>query len=123
MIWQRRLALLKLWLHLHAAPVALGIGALVAVALCLLVYLPAGKMTSHAGTINSVEFHDDEQGRGPRYIVKLDQGKLVRMTGRRGDGCRKGDRVTVVHLGGIRGYTGGVKGCRRPMLPEQGRPG
>lgn len=122
MTWLRRLTLTRLWLHLHATPVALGIGALVAAGLCLLVYLPAGKMTSYAGTIDGLEVLDDELGRTPRFLVKLDQGKLVRVSGRRDDGCRKGDRITVVHLGGIRGYISGANGCRRPAHPAPQAP-
>ena len=124
MTWERRIALTKLWLHLHALQVGLAIVAVVFAAFCVLVYLPAGKVTAYAGTIDALEFHDDEQlGRSPRFLVKLDQGKLVRVSGHRGDGCRKGDRITVVHLGGFRGYIGGATGCRRPALPEQNRPG
>jgi sulfur carrier protein ThiS len=123
MTWERRLSLTRLWLRLHALQVGLAIVALLLGAFFLLVYLPAGKPTSYEGTIDELGLHDDQQlGRQLRLWVRLDKGQRVKVSVHRDAACRKGDRITVVHLGGFRGYISGATGCRRPALPERSSP-
>ncbi|RYF95150.1 MAG: hypothetical protein EON95_02620 [Caulobacteraceae bacterium] len=121
MTWDRRLVLLRLWLHLNGLLVGLVLGGLLTAAICVVVYLPFQKPTVHEGVVEGFGFIDSEDmGRLPTLWVKLNGGRSVSVTIRRGVICRKGDRITLVHVG--LSYRSGVTGCRRPTLSEQTGP-
>lgn len=124
MTWAQRLALGRLWLQLHAAVVGLGLAALLTVGLCLLIFAPFQAPVAYEGTVDRVgAFETEDVGQLPVFWVTLDQGTPVMVRGRRGAVCHPGDRIALLRLGGLRGYTIDTTGCRRPVLPEHRRPG